>query len=94
MGWLPAIFPTVFLWSNEATGWTVRARRHDFNTQRHVERFFGLSSELFASLFAGQELVVNDRVLIPAVANMRTVSKADALSRVGRAIQLMKSGQI
>lgn len=94
VGWLPAIFPAIFRWSMEATGWTVRARYMSFDTQRHVERFFRINSEVFSSLFAGKELVVDGRVLIPAVVDMRSVSKGQALRRVDIAIRLMEKGRI
>lgn len=96
VGWLPAIFPKFFRWTLVGSGWISKLRDFPtFDPKRQVMRFFGISAELFDHLFAGTELRNEaGRVIAPAVVDMRTISRDNALYRVNRAVRLIEEGRI
>jgi len=96
VGWLPAIFPKFFRWSQVGPSWMTKL--HDFPTfdpKSQVMRFFGISAEVFDHLFAGTELRNEQgRVIAAAVPDMRTIKRDSALYRVNRVVRMMEEGRI
>lgn len=96
VGWLPAIFPKFFRWSQVGSGWIAKLRNFPtFDPKGQVMRFFGISSELFDHLFAGTELRNEEgRIILAAVPDMRTITRDQAVARMNKAIRLMELGKI
>lgn len=96
VGWLPMIFPSVFKWLQLGTQIIVKMHRMPSDGFRgQIRRFFGINKNVYGYLFEGMALTNSDGLqLLPAVRNMRTVSKATAVKRMNRAIELIEAGII
>ena len=94
-GWLPALFPTSFKWFEDATGYTVRLIGGTFDLTKAVKTFFGIGDNLFHFIFSGRALHDNNGVeLLPAVENMKAVTRDQAVLRLNRAIVLVRAGVV
>lgn len=92
VGWLPAFLPAVFTHKLVGTSFTVKMKnKPNADTQRQVERFFGITKDEYGYLFAGRDLTnAGGKTILRGVKDMKNVSKASFIKRLRNILTLIE----